>query len=92
MFCQSLLYSKVTQLYMNIHSFSHIIFYHVLPQVIGYSSLCYTAGPHLLEASYGSQGVHILIGDGQRQQKNGDSLFVPSFRVMDCSNFIGISS
>ena len=36
------------QLYMYIHSFSHIICYHVLLQVIGYSSLCYTAGPHYL--------------------------------------------
>ena len=29
-----------------IHSFSHIIFHTVLSQEIGYSSLCYTVGPH----------------------------------------------
>ena len=48
MFCQLLLYSKVTELYIHIHSFSHMIFHHVSSQVIGYSSLCYTAGPHFL--------------------------------------------
>ena len=48
LFCQFLLYSKVTQLHIYIHSFSYIILHHVSPQVIGYSSLCYTAGPHCL--------------------------------------------
>ena len=50
MFCQFLLYSKMTDIYMCvcICSFSHIIFYHVLIQVIGHSFLCYTAGPHCL--------------------------------------------
>ena len=48
MFYQFLLYSKVTQLYINIHSFTHIIIYQILPQAIGNSSLCYTAGPHCL--------------------------------------------
>ena len=43
MFCQFLLYSKVTQLYMYIHSFFHIILHHVPTQVIRYSSQCYTA-------------------------------------------------
>ena len=42
MFCQFLVYSKVTHLY--IHSFSHIFLHHVPSQVAGYSSLCYTAG------------------------------------------------
>jgi len=58
MFCQFLLYSKVTQLhththtqiymciYIYIHSFSHIILHHVPSQVARYSSLCYTAGSH----------------------------------------------
>ena len=49
MLCQFLLYSKVTQLYTHTHicthSFSHIIFHHVLSQEIGYSSLCCTVGP-----------------------------------------------
>ena len=31
MFCQFLLYSKVTQSYIYIHSFSHIILHHVVP-------------------------------------------------------------
>ena len=44
-FCQFLLYSKMTQLYTHTHSFSHIILYHIPTQVIGYSPLCYTA-PH----------------------------------------------
>ena len=34
MFCQFLLYSKVTQLYMYMHSFFHNIIYHVPSQVI----------------------------------------------------------
>ena len=38
MFCQFLLCSKVTQLYIYIHYFSHIINHRVPSQVIGYSS------------------------------------------------------
>ena len=34
--------------YINAYAFSHIILYHAVAQVIGYSSLCYTAGPHCL--------------------------------------------
>ena len=48
MLCQFLLYSKVTQSYIYIHSFPHIIFHHVLSQEIGYSFLCCTLGPHCL--------------------------------------------
>ena len=48
--CQFLLYSKVTQSYIFRHSFSHIIFHHVQSWEIGYSSLCYMAGPHCLSA------------------------------------------
>ena len=43
LFYQFLLYSKVTQLYIYTLSPSHIIFHHVPSQVIGHSSLCYTA-------------------------------------------------
>jgi len=43
------------------------------------------------EASSGGQGVYIPIGDEQHRRKNGDSLFGPSFRALDCSDFIGIS-
>ena len=46
--CQFLLYSIVTQSYIYIHPFSHIIFHHVLPQEIGYSSLCSTVESHCL--------------------------------------------
>ena len=46
MFCQFLLHSKVTQIYICIYSFSHIILPHVPSQVIRYSSLCHTAGAH----------------------------------------------
>ena len=45
---QFLLYSKVTQSYICIHFFSHIVFHHGLSQETGYSSLCYTVGPHCL--------------------------------------------
>jgi len=48
MSCQLLLYSKVTQLHIHIHSFSHIIFHHVPSQVIRYSSLCSIAESHCL--------------------------------------------
>ena len=48
MLCQFLLYSKVTQSYIYMYSFSHIIFHHVLSQEIEYNSLCCTAGPHCL--------------------------------------------
>ena len=40
MLCQFPLYSKVTQLYIYIFSFSHNIFCHVPSQVIGYNSPC----------------------------------------------------
>ena len=45
--CQFLPQSIGTQSYIYIHSFSHTIFHHVLPQEIGHSSLC-TVGPHWL--------------------------------------------
>ena len=44
--CQFLLKSKGTHPVLHIYSFSHIIFHHVPPQEIGYSSLCCTVGPH----------------------------------------------
>ena len=43
------------------------------------------------EASSGSQGVYTFPKGEDVGFCNGDSLFVPSFRVLDCSNFIGIS-
>ena len=48
MLCQFLLYSKVTQSYIYIHSYSHITSHHGLSPEIGYSSLCCTVGPHCL--------------------------------------------
>ena len=47
MLYQSLLCSKVTQLYIYIYlySFFYILFHYGLSQEIGYSSLCYTVGP-----------------------------------------------
>ena len=51
MLCQFPLYTKVTQsllMYIHIHSFSCIFFYHCLSQETGYSSLCYRVGPHCL--------------------------------------------
>ena len=40
MFCQFLLYSKMTQPYIHIHSFSHIVLHHVLSQVTRYIVPC----------------------------------------------------
>ena len=37
-----------THTHIYTHFFSYIIFHHVLSQVIGYSSLCCTVGPHCL--------------------------------------------
>ena len=56
MFCQFLLYSKVTHSYIHIyiytyihtHSFSHILLHHLPSQVTRCSSLCYIAGSHCL--------------------------------------------
>ena len=53
MLCQFLLYSKVIQFYIYIHSYTYILFlniisHHGLPQEIGYSSLCCTVGPYCL--------------------------------------------
>ena len=48
LFHQFLLYSKVTQPYIYIHSRSYIIFHYDLCQETGCSSLCYTVGSHCL--------------------------------------------
>ena len=53
MFCQFLPYSKVTQSYIHIYIYTHThilfsFFYHVLSQMIRYSSLRYTVGAHWL--------------------------------------------
>ena len=48
MLWQFLLYSKVMQSNIYKHSFSYIIFHHVLSQETGYISLCYRVGPHWL--------------------------------------------
>ena len=52
MLCHFLLYSTATQSYIHTytptHSFSLIIFHHGLSQEIGYSSWCWTVGPHCL--------------------------------------------
>ena len=68
MLCQFLMYSIVTQSYIYIHSFSHTIFYHVLSQKIGYSSLYCTVGPHYLSIlnviSQYAYFVYRIITDG----------------------------
>jgi len=51
MFCQFLLYlwsDSVIYLFVYTHSFPHVIFYHVLSQVVRYSIPCHSAGPHCL--------------------------------------------
>ena len=52
MLCQFLLYSKVTQSYIHVHSFSCIIFHHVPSQEMGYSSRCYTVRAQCLSALF----------------------------------------
>ena len=47
-FCQFLLYHRVTQAHIYTHPFSHIILHRVPSPVTRYSSLCYTAGSHCL--------------------------------------------
>jgi len=37
-----------SHIYTHTHYFSHTIFHHSLSQETGYSSLCYTVGPHCL--------------------------------------------
>ena len=49
--CQSLLYSKVTQLY-TYRQFFNILFDYGLPQDTEYSSLGYTVGPCCLSTLY----------------------------------------
>ena len=72
MFYQLLLYSIVTQshiyTYIYIHSFSHIIFSHVLSQVIEYGSLCYTVG---LVCSCKSRYSILSTQDGAEQEQPG---------------------
>ena len=52
MFYQFLLYNKVTQLHIYIHSFSHIILHQIPSQVIICNSLCYTANVYPLQLQY----------------------------------------
>ena len=40
LYCQFLMYSKVSQSYLYVHSFSHIILHHVTSQVIRYIFPC----------------------------------------------------
>ena len=65
--CQFLLYSKVTQLYIYIHSFSCIIFHHVTSEVVGYSSLRYTTGLHCLSTP--NAVVCIMVLQVRSQEK-----------------------
>ena len=46
--CKFQLYSRVTQSYIYIYSFSHIILHRVSSQVTRYSSVCYIVGSHCL--------------------------------------------
>ena len=79
-FCQFLLYSRVTQLYIYIHSFSHIMFCHVLSQAIAYSSLCCTAGPHCLAIL----NVIVCIYEPQTPHPS-HSLSLPPWQPQVCS-------
>ena len=68
MFCQFLLYSKVTQaiyicVHIYIYSFSHIILCHVPSQVTGYSSLC--SSRISLPIHSKGKSLHLLTPDSQ---------------------------
>ena len=52
MLCQSLLYSKVVQLYIYIYILFYVLFHCGLSQDIEYSSLCYIVGPCCLSIPY----------------------------------------
>ena len=56
MLCQSLQYSKVTQLYTNI-LFLTIIFRYDLSQEIGYKTLCYTVAPCCFNYLFSEAGL-----------------------------------
>ena len=58
MLCQLLLCGIMIQSYKHTHSFSQIIFYHVLPQETAYSSLCCTAGPYSLSILNGTVCIY----------------------------------
>ena len=79
MLCQFLLYSKVTQSYIDIHSFSHNIFYHVLAQVTGYRSLCCTAGPHCLSILNVKVRLSYNYYQWSRNFKNCETLYGTSY-------------
>ena len=53
--------SKVTRSYIYTHFFSHIIFYHVLSQELGYSSLCYMVGPHCLSILFYFKNIFTIV-------------------------------
>lgn len=57
--CQFLLYSKVAQSYVYIHSFPYVIFHHGLFQEIGYSSLSLHSRTSLLTYSK-CNSLHLL--------------------------------
>ena len=57
--CQFLLYSKATQSYIYIHSFSHIIFHHVPSQVIGYKIVIVKCRYFLLCRPEGSSMIYL---------------------------------
>ena len=74
-------------LYLSIctHSFFHTTFHHVVSQEIGYSSLCYTAGPHCLPIL--NDTLHLLTPNspsislsplplGNHKSGQGASLFI----------------
>ena len=57
-FGQFLLDGRGTQLYIYIHSFSHVLLHRVPSQVVRFRSLCYTAGSLLIHTKCNS--LHLL--------------------------------
>ena len=86
-FCQFLLYSKVTQSYIHICSFSYITLHHVPSQVTRYSSLCYTAGSHCLSFPK-CNNLHLLTSNSLSIQLSPSPPWHVYFQIMVFSGYV----
>ena len=83
-FLQFLLYSKVNQ--PPIHSYTFSIFLQVLTQEIGYSSLCFTSGPHHPSI------LNVTVCIYQPQTSHQFSLHPPRWQTLSLSSMSMICS
>ena len=84
MFCPFQLYNEVAHLYIYMHSFFQVTFYHVPSQVFGYSSLCCPSRPSLLVHSKCNR-LHLLTPNCPIS--SSDSIYRPGVlpRPLFCS-------